>query len=204
MLVGRTLMSKLKDKEKFVIALNLIQDPKTGKKIMNKSEGDAVWLNDSANEMFGKILALPDSAIIPMLLGTTHVSMEQIKKYEKDLKNGKNPKEVKIILAKEIIKIYHSEKEADAAEENFENTFKKDAMPNDTVVKTIEANTLLSDFLVKENIVKSKTEFRRLINDGAIKDVSLDQKITDPNFVLQDSIDLKIGKKTFLKICVVV
>ncbi len=204
MLAGRTLLSKMKNKEKFVISTTLLENPITGEKLMSKSKGNYVALNETPNDMFGKILALPDQIIIQLFKDTTFVTEEKIKEFETDLLNGRNPKEIKIILAKEIIKIYHSEKDADLAEQNFSKTFSDDEMPNDAVIKNIVAGTMLGDFLVNEKIVKSKTEFRRLVNDGAIKDMTLDQKIKDPNFTIANDIDLKVGKKNFLKIRIIV
>jgi tyrosyl-tRNA synthetase len=204
MLAGRTLLSKLKEKEKFVLVVELIEDPKTGKKLMSKSEGDAIWLDDSANEMFGKILALSDDSIIPMMISTTLLETKEIKKFENDLKKGVNPKEIKIILAKEVVKIYHGEKEAEEAEKNFQKTFSnKESMPNDVVKLSVTAESILVDSLIKNEIVSSKSEWRRLVNEGAVKDLKSAEKITDPNQIVRDNLDLKIGKKKFVKVIVV-
>jgi tyrosyl-tRNA synthetase len=202
MLAGRTLLSKIKNKEKSVLTVGLIEDPETGKKLMSKSEGDAVWLDDSANEMFGKIMSLPDTAIVPMLLGTTLMKTEEVNNIEKELKEGMNPRDAKIILGKEVVKIYHGEQAAKTAEENFINTFSKDSMPDDVKKKTAAAHKPLGEFLVQEGLVDSKSEWRRLVENGAIKDLKTGDKIKDPNQLIEKGLDLKIGKKKFIKILV--
>ena len=201
MLTGRTLMSKLKNKEKFVLTVGLIEDPKTGKKLMSKSEGDAIWLDDSPDEMFGKVMSLQDEAIIPMLISTTLVETKRIEEIEKDLKNGINPKEAKIFLAKEIVKMYHGEKESEKSFNNFEKAFsKKTGLPENTPIIKIKKSTRLVDLLIENKFIKSKSEFNRLIIAGAIKDLKNGEKISDKDLKIESDIDLKIGKKVFVKI----
>ena len=80
---------------------------------MSKSKGDYIAMNDSPKEMFGKIMSLPDEVIIPMFIDTTFVSLKEIYNTKKILISGElNPRDAKVKLAKEIIKIYHSEKDA--------------------------------------------------------------------------------------------
>jgi tyrosyl-tRNA synthetase len=201
MLAGRTLLSKIKNKEKFVMVNILLEDPETGKKLMSKSEGDAIYVNDSAEEMFGKTMSLKDSAIIPMLIGITRLELDKIKEIEKSLAEGLNPKEAKVLLAKEIVKMYYGEKIANQVEENFAKTFsKKEGMPDDTQEIKIEVGAILVDELINEKIISSKGEWRRLVLDGAVSDLISGDKITEPNFAVQKDLDLKIGKKKFLKI----
>jgi tyrosyl-tRNA synthetase len=201
MLAGRTLLSKLKNKEKYVIAGYLLEDPETGKKLMSKSEGDAIYLNDSSVDMFGKTMALLDSAIIPMLIGVTNIPMEQINHISAELVNGANPRDAKILLAKEIVKIYHGEKAADEAEKNFIETFsKKESMSDDAPEVVVESGSLLSEIVIESDICQSKSEFRRLVTNGAITDLKTGEKISDPNYSTKDDLDLKIGKKNFLKV----
>lgn len=202
MLAGRTLLDKIKGKEKVVIATTLLENLKTGKKLMSKSEGNYVGLSDAPNDMFGKILALPDEVIIPMFLDTTLVGISRVMQIKADLMSGKmNPKDAKMMLAKEIVSIYHGAKEADSAEENFVKTFQnKEGIPDDTETVRVESGKLLSDLLVEKQIVPSKTEFRRLVEAGAIKFAEGEDKISDPNYKIEKALQLKIGKKKFIKI----
>jgi tyrosyl-tRNA synthetase len=191
-LAGRTLMKRLKNKDKFVIALNLIANPKTGE-LMSKSNGTGVFIDVSANDLFGSILALPDPMIEPLFMNCTRIPLN-----EKDALMAKGPRDAKARIAHDIVKRLHGEKAADQAEEAFNNTFKKGAVPDDVPELKLGSDSL-SDALVKAAIVESKTEWRRLVNDGAVRDES-DEKISDVNFKPTKTMVLKIGKRRFIRI----
>lgn len=132
MLAGRLLVRKYLGKEKFVITTPLLVNPKTGKKLMSKSEGGYVALNDSPNDMFGKIMALPDETIIPCFELCTEVPLQFIKEHKKALLSNKvNPMDLKKQLAFEIAKMYHGEKAAKNAEKEFEKQFQKKEHPTE-------------------------------------------------------------------------
>jgi len=122
MLVGRTMM-KNRGKEKYVLTTKLLVDP-TGKK-MGKSEGNMVTLEDSPENMFGKVMSWPDTLMPLAFEICTRVSMSEITDTDKA-----NPRDLKIRLATEIVKIYHGQKEAKQAQENFANTFQKKEIPD--------------------------------------------------------------------------
>jgi tyrosyl-tRNA synthetase len=101
-------------------------------------------------------------------------------------------------LAEQIVRMCHGEREAKQAQDAFENTFSKKEFPNDAQVLTAGKDEKLADVLTGHNIVESKSEFRRLIEAGAVSDFP-DQKINDPNeMVGEEERKLKIGKKTFV------
>lgn len=170
MLIGRDLLKIYKNKEKIVIAGPLLTAEKNGKK-MSKSEGNVIALNDSPENMYGKIMALSDEAIIPCLKLCTEVSSEEIKKTEKNLKEKKsNPRDVKAMLAREIVKIYHNETASLNAEKEFERVFKEKKLPSSIskiYIKEKEINIL--DLLVKTKTTSSKSEAKRLIIQKGIK-----------------------------------
>jgi tyrosyl-tRNA synthetase len=202
MMAGRTLQKNLNNKEKFVLPTTLLVNPKTGKKMMNKSEGTAVWLDDKAEEMFGKIMSLADETIIPIFIDCTYVTIEEIEKIKQEMAGGVNPRDVKVRLAKEIVAIYHSKKEADKAEADFVNTFKDGGLPEkiDEVMAT--NGEALSELSVKAGLVKSKGEFRRLVLENAVSNQETGDKITDPNWKVISTAIFKIGKRRFLKVIV--
>src|SRR3989344_1169279 len=108
MLVGRDLERIYLNKGKFVLTTPLLENPKTGKKLMSKSEGGYISLQDPPNEMFGKLMALPDEVIVPCLELCTFYPQKEIEKIKKRLKSKKlNPRDAKRILALEVTKIYH-------------------------------------------------------------------------------------------------
>jgi tyrosyl-tRNA synthetase len=192
-LVGRSLLKKLKNKDKYVIAVTLMENPKTGE-LMSKSKSIGVFLDITPNEMYEQIMAQPDEMIEILFVNNTLLSLEEIGK----LKKLENPRDAKMRLAYEIVKIYHGEKEAKGAQEKFIKLFQKREIPED--IKEIKAilKEKLEDVLIKNKIIPSKSEFRRLVRAKAI-DID-NQTINDVNYFVEKPIVIKIGKKKFLKI----
>lgn len=200
MLMGRDLMKVLKNKEKFVLTLKLLTDS-SGKK-MGKTENNSVNIGESAKEIFGKVMSWSDNIILPGMEICTDIDMLEIEKARQAIEAGANPRDYKAILAKEIIKLIHGEKEAIKAEEGFINTFRKGDMPEDTSEVSVPSGTLIADILIKENLVKSKTEWRRLVDEKAV--TTLDgEEIKDYYFKADKNLKLKIGKKRFIKINII-
>ncbi len=195
-LMGRTLLRKIKNKEKFVVAVNLMENPKTGE-LMSKSKGTGVFLNTSPSEMFGAIMAQPDEMIEVFLLNCTRVSKDEIKNII-DL----GPFEAKKKTAVEILKIVFSEKEAKKAEENFVKTFQKKEIPEEMEEIAGNIGDLLVDVLVNNKILTSKGEWRRLVEGNAIHDLIENKHISDFNIKIKENLTLKIGKKRFLRVVI--
>ncbi|MCR4334381.1 MAG: tyrosine--tRNA ligase [Patescibacteria group bacterium] len=202
MLAGRTLVRRYLNREKFVLTTTLLVNPITGEKMMSKSLGTGVGLNETANNMFGKIMALPDSGIIQVFIDCTRLSMNDIGKNKRRLDTGENPRNIKIELAKEIVSMYHSKEMAEKAEEDFENTFKKGGIPEDTKEISVNKNETLSKVLIEQGLVKSKGELRRLIGEGAVGEVG-GETITDFEYLINKNLTLKIGKRRFIKISLI-
>ena len=192
-MAGRTLIKRLKDKEKFVIALNLIANPKTGE-LMSKSNGTGVFVNVPANNLFGSIMALPDPMIEPLFLNCTRIPME-----DKEALLASGPKEAKVRLASDIVRRFHGEAAAKLAEETWNKTFSKGGVPDDVQEISLGEGVSLADALVGAKVVASKAEWRRLIDGGGIK-LEDDTKVTDPNFKPAKGAILKIGKRRFVKV----
>lgn len=181
-LAGRTLLKKIKNKEKFVFITTLLENPKTGEKMMSKSQGTGVFLDFDPSKMYGSLMAQPDENINQLFTDCTWLSLDDIKNIIEEL----GPKEAKMRLAFEIVKIYHGEEKAKLAEENFVESFSKGGIPKEIKEVVVEAGTNLVDILLQEGLVSSKTEFNRLEKDGAIKEL---EKGT-----------YRIGKHRFIKI----
>src|SRR3989338_7825787 len=194
MLAGRTLMKKMKGKEKFVMTIPLLSDSK-GVKI-GKSEGNVIGLTDEPNDLFGKIMSLGDDAIIPMFTLLTDVLMEEINSF--DIK--KNPMDLKKKIAHILVSSLYSEKEAQEAEENFIKTFQKREIPEEMEEIKYNKGELLSEVLVKNKVLSSKSQWRRLVLENAVHDLEKNEKITDVNLKVSENLTLKIGKKIFVKI----
>jgi tyrosyl-tRNA synthetase len=155
---------------------------------------------DDEFEMFGKVMSWTDGMILLGFEICTNVSDEDIEKYKKELEKGANPRDIKIILAKEIIKVYYGKERADKAEKNFLNTFQKGGLPENLEEIKAENGKSLMELLVENKIVDSKSDFRRLVAENAVSNAVSGEKITDANFKIHSEITLKVGKKRFVKI----
>ncbi len=169
---------------------------------MSSSWGNTVNFLDEANDMYGKIMSLKDDFVIKYFELLTRVPMAQVEEYKKRLAAGENPKNIKSILAKTIVAMYHDEKSAEKAASDWEETFSQGEIPKDTKTIKVKIKAPIVDILIKEGMVSSRSEFRRLVEEGAIKfRGSLEEKkVIDPNTLADESGALKIGKKRFLKI----
>jgi len=191
MLTGRHLSMQILNKDKTVLAMKLLED-NSGIK-MGKTEGNMVSFLDSPTEMFGKVMSWNDSLIEKGFELCTEVP---------DFKVGPeaNPRDLKMHLAREIVKVYHGERKAREAEESFISTFQKKEIPNEMEELYVVKGELLGDLLVKNKVVESKSEWRRLVLGKAVHDLEKKENITDPNLKISKNLILKIGKKRFLKI----
>ncbi|MCK5084613.1 MAG: tyrosine--tRNA ligase [Candidatus Pacebacteria bacterium] len=195
-LTGRTLLKKLKGKEKFVVAVTLMENPKTGE-LMSKSKGTGVFLNTTANDMFGQIMAEPDEMMEILFVNNTNLSLEEIKK----LIGSDNPRDTKAKLAREIVAIYHGKKEAENAEEEFNKIFRDKKKPTDIPEMKLEIrNWKLVDLLYELKIVSSKGEARRLIQQGGVKIDDTVQKDFEKEIEVKNGMVVQVGKRRFVKI----
>lgn len=163
MLVGRTLMKEMKHKEKFVIAMKLLVDP-TGKK-MGKTEGNMITLSDSAEEMFGKVMSWTDGMIRGGFELLTNVPLEEV---DQRLKN-ENPRDVKMSLAEQIVTEFFDAKSAKAASLGFVSTFQNHETPEDVPTYKWSGPIAIVDLLVATKLATSKSEARRVIDEGGVK-----------------------------------
>ncbi|MDD5145425.1 MAG: tyrosine--tRNA ligase [Candidatus Pacebacteria bacterium] len=200
MLCGRDLMKVLKNKEKFVLALKLLTDP-SGKK-MGKSEGNAINIDDKPKEMFGKIMNWPDELIVPGLELCTNVPLDEISSISEEIKNKRmNPRDAKAMLAKEIVAICYDKKTADGAEEEFNKVFKEKEAPSDIPEIKIEEKALsILDLLVRTNLVRSKSEAKRLVLQGGVKIENKTEKNWEKEIPIKEGMVIQIGKRRFVKV----
>ena len=185
-------MKAMKGKEKFVMTTPLLADSK-GVKI-GKSEGNVIGLTDDPTDLFGKIMALGDDAIIPMFTLLTDTPMDEIQKF--DLK--RDAMTLKKRVAHTIVSELHSESDAQKAEENFVNTFQKGEV-SEEMFEVVETGDTLMNTMVRKGTVSSKSEFRRLIEQESITDLNTNDTVTDPNITPKQGARYKIGKNRFIE-----
>lgn len=198
LLTGRD-MQRFYNQEPQDIIINPLIEGLDGRK-MSSSWGNTINLLDSSDDIFGKIMSLKDELIIKYFILLTRVNTQVIKEYEKNLKLGINPRDIKLKLANEIVSMYHSKNIANSSQSNWENTFSKKNAPEKISEIKIKKGSILIDVLIENNIVKSKTIAKRLLEEKALKDFSNNNKITNIKTKVIEPFILKIGKKRFIKI----
>jgi len=195
MLAGRTLMKSLKGKEKFVLTLKILEDP-TGAK-MSATGNNRVDLVDSPEDMYGKVMSWTDGMILPAFEIATRMPIDKINQIKKDLQAGKNPKELKMLLAYSIVKIYHGQSAANQAQENFKKVFENKATPDDIAEIEVKDKNII-EVLVASGLASSKSEARRVLQQGGVK---VEGKVVkDDKFEVVSGSIVQKGKRHFTKI----
>lgn len=171
MLAGRELQKKMGMKPQVVMTVGPILVGTDGTRKMSKSLNNYIGIDEAPEEMFGKVMSIPDSAMWDYFSLVTDLPAKEIGGMEKNCKQNKmNPRDAKVILAKKIIEMYHSSKVADEAEVRFFKIFAKKQIPDDVPIYSVSIGEHnLVDILVDAQLVKSKSEARRLIEQGGIK-----------------------------------
>lgn len=195
-LAGRTLLKKIKNKEKFVLITTLLENPKTGEKMMSKSMGTGVFLDFDANKMYGSLMSQPDENMRQLFTDCTWLDLKEI---DEILKTD-NPRDSKMRLAFEITKIYHGEKAAKSAENNFIEIFQKKELPNEMrSYKLTDDTSDLIDVLVFTGLASSKSDARRSIDSGSIRIDGI-KVISELSLPKNKEFILQKGKRSFIKI----
>ena len=200
LLAGRGMQPHYKQAPQNIV-MNPLVNGTDGRK-MSSSWGNTVNLNDTSQDMYGKVMSMRDEDVITYLVTMTRLPLAEIEVLELQLKS--DPKSVKMKLASIIVEMYHSKEDASVAQGSWKETFEKGGVPTDAKKVQVKLKVPLVELLIKQGLVASKTEFRRLVKDGAIKFYGKveERKIVDPETLVSESGDLKIGKKRFLKIVV--
>ncbi len=191
-LAGRTLQKRINDKDKFIVAVTLMENPKTGE-LMSKSRGTGVFLDASKNDMFGQIMAQADEMLEILFINSTLLSKQEIS----DIISNNNPRDAKLKLAFEITKMYHGESEALKAQEYWISTFSKKEIPDEIPTFEMKQSDIIS-VLVESGLVSSKGEARRTIEQGGVKINS--ELIKDVKRPIVSGDIIQKGKMHFLKI----
>ncbi|MDP2864208.1 MAG: tyrosine--tRNA ligase [bacterium] len=192
MLEGRTLMKKMKNKEKFVLTTKLLVDPK-GKK-MGKTEGDIVNLDEKPEKMYGKIMSWADEVIGVAFELCTDIPMAEVKQIT-------NPRDAKARLAKEIVSVCHNKKVADLAEKEFNKVFREKKLPSEIPVIKIEEKSLnILDLLVKTKLASSRAEAKRLVLQKGVKIDSQTQEDWQKVIQIKKGQVIQVGKRKFVRV----
>jgi len=198
LLVGRHLQ-KLSNQSPQVIITTPLLVGTDGVNKMSKSYDNYIGITENANDMYGKVLSIPDDLSGDYYEYLTNLSKDELDEVKKDLE--KNPRDLKRQLARMLVEIYHDKNEAVQAEESFDKLFIKKDVPDEMPECTIMSNVKVIDLITDNTLVGSRGDAKRLVKQGA---VSIDgNKVDDINFEVSQSNTpqiLKAGKRRFLKI----
>ena len=202
MMRGRDLQKIINNKEKFVMTVKILADD-AGKK-MGKSEGNAVFLDQSPENIYGAVMSWPDGFIANTFELMTDTSIEEIEKMRKDMKNDLvNPKDLKMRLAKEITEKIYGKEKSEKAEQDFVTKFQKKDLNMDVSELKVKKEDSLVQILVENDLAESNSDAKRKIQQGG---VSMDGKKIELGQEIEENWEgkiLKVGKKDFRKIKVV-
>lgn len=198
-LMGRTLQKYMGQESQIAMFMPILEGL-DGIEKMSKSLGNYIGVNEPANIMFKKVMEIPDALIIKYFELATDVHPDEIDRIKKDLDRGKNPRDIKFELAKIITALYHSELEVKEAIEFYDLAFRKKDIPDNIPEIELESDILMNliPILVQNNIIPSKSEFKRLIAQGGVR--VNQENINDMDFKLINNDVIKIGKKKFIRV----
>ncbi|MDO8623936.1 MAG: tyrosine--tRNA ligase [bacterium] len=197
MLMGRDLMKRMRQKEKFVIAVKLLVDAE-GKK-MGKTEGNMVSFLDSPADCFGKIMSWPDGMILTGLELCTLIPTSDIETMKRQLEEGTNPKEVKMKLAEAVVSLLHGEAEAKKARTGFNAAF-TEGKPEEFLEISVSETITVGEALVVQKVVESKSDLRRLIGEKAVTNLGTGEKMGEDFLKTAPAGKYRIGKHRFIEI----
>ena len=199
MLMGRDVMKMNKQEEQSVLSMDILEGL-DGKEKMSKSLGNYIAITDEPNDMYGKIMSIPDALIPRYFALTTYSPLDEVKKIQSDVETGDaHPRDLKMRLAREIVAIYHGDGLAQKAEEAFVDTFSKGKIPENVPEIRFDLETNIVDALMKSECVESKTEARRLIESGAVTFLDEDLRISEPSHLVRKG-TYRVGKHRFFKV----
>lgn len=200
LLVGRELQKSASQKPQVAMTLPLLVGL-DGEKKMSKSLGNYIGVTEAPNEMFGKIMSISDDLMWDWYNLLSFRPLNEITQLKADVEKGKNPRDVKILLAKEIIARFHNDAAADAAEQEFINRFQKRAIPDEMPELTFEGEIGLAALLKEAGLVPSTSEAIRSAQQGGVK---IDgKKIDDVRQNAQKGTFVyQVGKRKFARITV--
>ena len=202
LLVGRELQRAYGQDPQVVITVPILEGL-DGKNKMSKSLNNYVGIDESPSEMFGKIMSISDELMWRWFELLSFKSIDEIKALKADQVNGKNPRDIKIELAKELIARFHDDQSANLAEENFINQFQKKNIPDDIEEVSItisESSIPLTNLLKESGMTSSTSEAMRMIKQGAVR--INEEKITNIKHIIDSgsSAIYQVGKRKFKKI----
>jgi len=200
MLIGRELVQKILKKEKYVLTTPMILG--IDGQPMSKTRGNGVWLDDPPEEIFGKIMSIPDSLLLDYLKLCGELPQKEINIISKKLKKKEiNPRDLKIKLAEIVVERIYNKTKAKKAKREFERVFKEKKLPSKIPKVGLKEKVLdILDLLVKTKLVTSRSEARRLIEQGGVRINGEVEKDWRKTIKIKKGMIIQIGKRRFVEI----
>ncbi len=202
LLVGRELQKHYGQAPQVVLTMPILEGL-DGVQKMSKSLNNYIGINEPASEMFGKLMSVSDDLMWRYFELLSFRPMVEIDKFRKQVEDGENPRNIKVLLAKEIITRFHDSTAADAAEQDFINRFRNNAIPDEIAEKPLSAGAEglpLANVLKEAGLVASTSDGHRMVKQGAVK---IDgERVDDSRTILQSGFSavVQVGKRKFARI----
>ena len=200
-LMGRTLQAEEGQEPQVVITMPLLEGL-DGVQKMSKSLANYIGISEAPKEMYGKSMSIPDELMMRYFMLVTDMTIEEQEALEAKLESGEaHPRDVKMQLARTIVRLYHGEEAALAAEEEFKRVFQQHALPIDIPeyeMATPEGPVFVPQFCTDAGLTASNGQAQRSIKAGAYKING--EKYTDENITLEDGMIVQVGKRKFVKV----
>ncbi len=206
LLMGRELQKEEGQRPQTVLMMPLLEGL-DGVQKMSKSLNNYIGITDEPNDMFGKVMSIPDTLMWRYYDLLSFRPVEQIAEFKQQVEAGTNPRDIKILLAKELIARFHDEASADAAEQDFIQRFQKGALPDEIDEVSVSAQSdegiLIANLLKEAGLVNSTSNGMQMIKQGAVK-INGEEKVSDTRLVVAKGTEaiFQVGKRKFAKVTV--
>lgn len=200
LMAGRKLQEAFGQRPQICLTLPILVGT-DGRIRMSKSMGNYIGINEPPEEQYGKVMSLPDDAMLQYFRLVTRFEPPRIAAIEADLQAGRmHPRDAKMLLAREIVAIFHGEAAAERAEEHFKTVFQQRDLPPDMAEFRLSAPTNIVDLIVTAGLAPSKREARRLIEQGGVKLEG--DTVTSPEIIVEPGRPqvLQVGRRRFVRL----
>jgi tyrosyl-tRNA synthetase len=198
LLVGRELQKDYGQEPQCILTMPLLEGL-DGKEKMSKSLGNYVGIAEPAGEIFGKLMSISDPLMWRYIELLSFEPVSTVKKWREEIKRGRNPKEIKVLFAKEIVARFHSKDQAERVEAEFEARFRRGELPQNIIEKVVNETAIIK-LLKQAGLVPSTNEAARMIEQGGVRVNG--EKVSDRNLKFRrgETLVIQVGKRKFARV----
>lgn len=204
LLMGRELQKHFGQASQCVITMPLLEGL-DGVNKMSKSAGNYIGITESPGNMFGKLMSISDELMWRYIELLSFEPLRVVRQWQQDVGNGRNPRDIKVLFAQEIVARFHSRQDAEAALADFESRFRRGGIPDDLPESILQAGKEglpIAQLLKQTGLTASTTEALRMIEQGGVK--LNGEKVSDKTFRLHcgQMVVVQVGKRKFAKVTI--